>query len=104
MRGDVDFTAITHRDDGKVVLGSADGAVFTLGSDTAVAARLQIFARVDALVAQGDTVVVLDRGQTSVTTVDASGTQGRACPAGGRRRHHDRRRLRGPGAGRRHPR
>jgi DNA-binding beta-propeller fold protein YncE len=72
---DVDFTAVAHRDDGKVVLGSADGAVFTLGSDTAVAARLQIFARVDALVAQGDTVVVLDRGQTSVTTVDASGTR-----------------------------
>jgi DNA-binding beta-propeller fold protein YncE len=72
---DVDFTAVAHRDDGKVVLGSADGAVFTLSSDTAVAARLQIFARVDALVAQGDTVVVLDRGQTSVTTVDASGTR-----------------------------
>ena len=49
---DVDFTAVAHRDDGKVVLGSSDGAVFTLGSDTAVAARLQIFARVDALVAQ----------------------------------------------------
>ena len=72
---DVDFTAVAHRDDGKIVLGSADGAVFTLGSDTAVAARLQIFARVDALVAQGNTVVVLDRGQTSVTTVDASGTR-----------------------------
>jgi DNA-binding beta-propeller fold protein YncE len=72
---DVDFTAVAHRDDGKVVLGSADGAVFTLGSDTAVTARLRIFARVDALVAQKDTVVVLDRGQTSVTTVDASGTR-----------------------------
>jgi DNA-binding beta-propeller fold protein YncE len=71
---DTDFTAIAHRDDGKVALGSADGAVYTLGSDTAVAAKLQIFARVDALAAQGDTVVVLDRGQTSVTTVDASGT------------------------------
>jgi sugar lactone lactonase YvrE len=72
---DVDFTAIARRDDGNVVLGSSDGAVYTLSSDTAVAARLQIFARVDALVAQGDTVVVLDRGQTSVTTVDASGTK-----------------------------
>jgi len=71
---DTDFTAIAHRDDGKLALGSADGAVYTLGSDTAVAAKLQIFARVDALAAQGDTVVVLDRGQTSVTTVDASGT------------------------------
>jgi hypothetical protein len=73
--GDTDFTAIAHRTDGKIVLGSADGAVSTLGSDTAVAARLHIFARVDALVAQGDTIVVLDRGQTSVTTVDESGTR-----------------------------
>ncbi|WP_197040305.1 YncE family protein [Mycobacterium sp. URHB0044] len=72
---DTDFTAITRRGDGKLTLGSADGTVYTLGSDTTVAARLQIFARVDALVAQGDRVVVLDRGQTSVTTVDASGTR-----------------------------
>jgi len=72
---DVDFTAITRRSDGGVVLGSADGAVYTLGSETTVAARLQIFARVDALVAQGNTVIVLDRGQTSVTSVDASGTE-----------------------------
>jgi sugar lactone lactonase YvrE len=72
---DTDFTAIARRGDGNLALGSADGTVYTLGSDTAVAARLQIFARVDALVAQGDRVVVLDRGQTSVTTVDASGTR-----------------------------
>jgi hypothetical protein len=72
---DTDFTAITRRADGKIVLGSAAGAVYTLDSDTAVEARLQIFARVDALVAQGNTVAVLDRGQTSVTTVDPSGTK-----------------------------
>ncbi len=71
---DTDFTAITRRADGKLVLGSAAGAVYTLGSDTAVEARLQIFARVDSLVTQGNTVAVLDRGQTSVTTVDPSGT------------------------------
>ncbi|GAA4637409.1 hypothetical protein GCM10023114_38940 [Mycolicibacterium sediminis] len=70
---DVDFTAITRRADGRLALGSADGAVYTLGSDSAVTARLKIFARVDALAAQGNTVVVLDRGQTSVTTVSASG-------------------------------
>ncbi|MET0450241.1 MAG: hypothetical protein ABW137_00260 [Mycobacterium sp.] len=74
-QADTDFTAITRRADGRVVLGSADGAVFTLNSDSGVQARLQIFARVDALVAQGDTVAVLDRGQTSVTTIDASGTR-----------------------------
>ncbi len=70
-----DFTAITRRADGKLVLGSADGAVYTLSSDTAVGAQLKIFARVDALVAQGNTVVVLDRSQTSVTTVSESGSE-----------------------------
>jgi DNA-binding beta-propeller fold protein YncE len=69
-----DFTAIARRADGRVVLGSADGAVYTLSSDNAVSARLKIFARVDALVTQGNTTVVLDRGQTSVTTIDAAGT------------------------------
>jgi hypothetical protein len=73
---DTDFTAITRRADGKLVLGSAAGAVYTLGSDTTVQAKLQIFARVDALVASGDDVAVLDRGQTSVTMVDGSGTNG----------------------------
>jgi hypothetical protein len=72
---DTDFTAVTRRADGKIVLGSSSGAVYTLSSDTTVGARLQIFARVDALVADGDTVAVLDRGQTSVTTVDPSGTK-----------------------------
>ena len=72
---DTDFTAITRRSDGKIVLGGADGAVYTLDSETAVGARLQIFARVDALAAQGNTVAVLDRNQTSVTTIDASGTR-----------------------------
>ncbi|AFM17888.1 hypothetical protein Mycch_3138 [Mycolicibacterium chubuense NBB4] len=70
----VDFTAIARRADGRLVLGSADGAVYTLSSDTAVAAKLKIFARVDALVTQGDTAVVLDRGQTSVTTINTEGT------------------------------
>ena len=68
-----DFTAIARRADGKLVLGSADGAVYTLSSDAVVGASLKIFARVDALVAQGNTAVVLDRGQTSVTTMSATG-------------------------------
>jgi sugar lactone lactonase YvrE len=71
---DTDFTAIARRADGKLVLGSADGAVYTLSSDTAVGASLKIFARVDALVTQANTAVVLDRGQTSVTTVSENGT------------------------------
>lgn len=72
---DVDFTAIALREDGKPVLGSAEGAVYTLASENTVGAQLEIFARVDALVTQGNTAVVLDRGQTSVTTVDPSGTR-----------------------------
>jgi sugar lactone lactonase YvrE len=70
-----DFTAIARRADGKLVLGSADGAVYTLGSDTTVSAVVKIFSRVDAVVTQGNTAVVLDRGQTSVTTIDASGSR-----------------------------
>ncbi|WP_431306105.1 hypothetical protein [Mycobacterium hubeiense] len=68
-----DFTAIARRADGKLVLGSADGAVYTLNSERTVGAQLKLFARVDALVTQGNTTVVLDRGQTSVTALDASG-------------------------------
>ena len=73
-QGDVDFTAIARRSDGKLVLGSAEGAVYTLSSDTAVGARLKTFARVDDLVTQGNTAVVLDRGQTSVTSLNDDGT------------------------------
>ncbi|MDA4107934.1 hypothetical protein MHOL44478_11745 [Mycobacterium holsaticum DSM 44478] len=80
---DTDFTAIARRSDGRFVLGSAKGAVYTLGSETAVSAELKIFARVDALVTQGNTAVVLDRGQTSVTTVSDDGTRaGQALRAG----------------------
>ncbi|WP_454790682.1 YncE family protein [Mycolicibacterium lutetiense] len=71
----VDFTAIALRADGNPVLGSADGAVYTLRSGHTVAAQLKIFARVDSLVTQGNTAVVLDRGQTSVTAVNPSGTK-----------------------------
>jgi hypothetical protein len=77
-----DFTAIARRADGKLVLGSADGAVYTLASPTTVGNRNKIFARVDSLVTQGDTTVVLDRGQTSVTTIGADGRVEQALRAG----------------------
>jgi hypothetical protein len=82
-----DFTAIARRVDGKLVLGSADGAVYTLASGTPsgtapVGNRNKIFARVDALVTQGNTTVVLDRGQTSVTTIGADGRAEQALRAG----------------------
>ena len=47
----------------------------TLSSDSAVGAQLKIFARVDDLVTQGNTTVVLDRGQTSVTALSEDGTE-----------------------------
>lgn len=81
-----EFTAIARRADGKLVLGSADGAVYVLDSETAgtarVANRIKIFARVDSLVTQGNTAVVLDRGQTSVTTIGADGRAQQALRAG----------------------
>ncbi len=83
---DTDFTAIARRADGRLVLGSADGAVFVLASPdqnaTAVAEHTKIFARVDSIVTQGDTAVVLDRGQTSVTSVGPDGRAQQSLRAG----------------------
>jgi DNA-binding beta-propeller fold protein YncE len=82
-----EFTAIARRADGKLVLGSADGAVYTLASDApagtaATANRIKIFARVDALATQGNTTIVLDRGQTSVTTIGPDGRAQQSLRAG----------------------
>lgn len=83
-----DFTAIARRADGKLVLGSADGAVSTLAPSPADAGtatvenRNKIFARVDWLVTQGNTTVVLDRGQTSVTTLGPDGRAAQSLRAG----------------------
>lgn len=84
-----EFTAVARRADGRLVLGSADGAVYTLASPkpgavsaASVASRNKVFARVDCLATQGDTTVVLDRGQTSVTTIDADGHVQQALRAG----------------------
>lgn len=82
-RQDTDFTAIARRSDGRLVLGSVDGTVYTLDSDTTVGAEVKAFARVDSIVTQGDVAVVLDRAQTSVTALDPSGTKvGQALRAG----------------------
>lgn len=82
-----EFTAIARRADSRLVLGSADGAVDILASAdprsaATVSSRLKIFARVDSLVTQGNTTVVLDRGQTSVTTIEADGRAGQSLRAG----------------------
>ena len=79
---DTDFTAIARRADGRLVLGSATGVAYTLGADLAVSARSEIFARVDAIVTSGDVAVVLDRGQTSVTALNAQGSPQQALRAG----------------------
>jgi hypothetical protein len=84
-----EFTAIARRADGKLVLGSADGAVYILasqspgsGGSATVDSRKKIFARVDSLVTQENTTAVLDRGQTSVTTIGADGRAEQALRAG----------------------
>lgn len=77
-----EFTAIARRADGRLALGSADGTAYTVNIDGSVANRVKIFARVDALATQANTTVVLDRGQTSVTTIDAYGHPAQALRAG----------------------
>ena len=85
------FTAIARRADGKLVLGSADGTVYTLASSpgagpetgpATIGNRIKIFSRVDSLVTQGNTTAVLDRGQTSLTTIGADGHAEQALRAG----------------------
>jgi hypothetical protein len=79
----VDFTAIARRADGTVALGAPDGSVYTLTSDRPAAGnRTKVFARVDSLAAQGNTLAVLDRGQTSVTTIGVDGKVGQQLRAG----------------------
>ncbi|WP_343600372.1 hypothetical protein [Mycobacterium sp.] len=80
--GDTTFTAIARRVDGTVALGNADGVVYLLGSGPSTTTRTKVVTRVDSLAAQGNTVVVLDRGQTSVTTIGADGRVGQALRAG----------------------
>ncbi len=79
---DADFTALARRADGRMVLGTADGVAYTLADDLTVAAKAEDFARVDAIAAQGDTAVVLDRGQTSVTALKPDGSPALALRAG----------------------
>lgn len=78
----VDFTAITRRADGTVVLGTADGELYWQAPGAAETSRTQVHARVDSLAAQGNTIAVLDRGQTSIVTVGADGRIGQSLRAG----------------------
>ncbi|MGH3530365.1 MAG: YncE family protein, partial [Mycobacterium sp.] len=78
----IDFTAIARRADTTVVLGTADGTVYALSSNNTVANRTKILGRVDSLAAQGNTAAVLDRAQTSITTIGVDGKVGQALRAG----------------------
>jgi hypothetical protein len=79
----VDFTAITRRADGTLALGAADGTVYMLAPGaTAASSRTRIVGHVDCLAAQGNTVAVLDRGQTTVTTISPDGKVEQALRAG----------------------
>ncbi len=79
---ETDFTALARRADGWLVLGSAAGAVYLLDAEMKVSHRAKDFARVDAIVTQGDIAVVLDRGQTSITALSADGSPQQALRAG----------------------
>ncbi|WIM89163.1 hypothetical protein PT015_06825 [Candidatus Mycobacterium wuenschmannii] len=78
----VDFSAITRRPDGTVVLGTEDGMLYSLKPAVPGASLTPVHVHVDSLVAQGNTVAVLDRALTSVTTVDADGRVGQSLRAG----------------------
>jgi len=79
---DVEFTAITRPSDGTVVLGTVDGTLYTVTPGTPDTRRTQVHAHIDSLAVQGHTIVVLDRGQTSVTTVGTDGKVGQSLRAG----------------------
>jgi outer membrane protein assembly factor BamB len=97
----IEFAAIARRADGMVMLGTADGTVYRLASEqptdnaehhrhtkkpllvaTDITNQTKVFAHIDSLVAQGNTVAVLDREQTSVTTIGADGKVGQELRAG----------------------
>lgn len=97
-----DFTAVARRVDGRLLVGSAAGAVYVLADQTdsgqtgsgqtdsdqtgsgqtRVTAETTIFSRVDAIVTEGETAVVLDRAQTSVTALNQQGAVQQALRAG----------------------
>ncbi|WP_428339421.1 YncE family protein [Mycobacterium sp.] len=78
----VEFSAISFRSDGTVVLGTADGVLYLLAPGASDPTRIQVHAHVDSLAAQGNTVAALDRGQTSITTIGADGRIGQSLRAG----------------------
>ncbi len=68
-----EFSAIARRPDGRVVLGNTDGTVFTLDAQNQITAHANGFAHIDSIAYQGNNVAVLDRAQSSVTTLTEAG-------------------------------
>ncbi len=78
----LDFSAIALRSDGTLVLGTTEGMLFTLKPGATEGGRVSVHAHVDSLAAQHNTIAVLDRGQTSITTVNADGRIEQSLRAG----------------------
>ncbi|MFI9503835.1 YncE family protein [Nocardia sp. NPDC052566] len=69
---DGDARSALARDDGSLLVGTADGKIRTLSPEGRVVATISGLASADALVRAEDRVVVLDRRQTSITQLDTS--------------------------------
>ncbi|WP_327117002.1 hypothetical protein OHB12_06295 [Nocardia sp. NBC_01730] len=67
---DGDARSVQQREDGSLIVGTADGKVRTVSPDGKVAETVSGLASADAVALTGDHVSVLDRRQTSLTQLD----------------------------------
>lgn len=67
---DGDARSVQRRDDGTLLVGTADGKVRTLSPEGKVVRTVSGLASADALAVTADQVTVLDRRQTSVTEIE----------------------------------
>ncbi|WP_378729783.1 YncE family protein [Nocardia brasiliensis] len=67
---DGDARSVRRRDDGTLLVGTADGKVRTLSPEGKVVRTVSGLASADALAVTDDHVAVLDRRQTSVTEIE----------------------------------
>nr|WP_069166640.1 hypothetical protein [Nocardia altamirensis] len=65
-----DARSVQYLDDGRLLVGTADGKVRTLSPQGAVVSTVDGLASADALTYTDDRVTVLDRRQTSVTEIE----------------------------------
>lgn len=80
---DADVRSAVQLPDGATAVGTADGAILTLGSDGTVAQRITGLAAVDVLVSTSQGLTALDTKQTAVQAVNVDkGTLGQGLRAG----------------------